>query len=683
MNSPPRKSFLQAIEDAKTRRAEREQGGTEEEHTKPEPEASADFSDVQGKELVVAQPLTPFQERVKALKQHQEAQGVQPLVAQEPDTSSDAPEFESGLSLDEKMLDGVIAGLDIVWCYNRWSAKTPVTAGHKRESIKCSCPNPAHPDKNPSAWMNRDKSTWYCGGCAEGGDVWDLAAWYFDEPVPGYKTDPATFRRLRDKMAGDLGYGKYTSGGKAAYNKLAVTKEQSEEIAEQINEEVKDDNETNVIQLRIVPGSKEDAEQDGPQFKAASLDWRELVVRGTFLDAWMRETTQDTCPEEFHFFTGLMAIGFAVGRNRVLMDVPEVLPNINVCLVGKSGTGKSRAKRHLREVLHLALPFDEQIPFPTGTKSMHPGSGEALIREFQHQVDDPSQPTAPKKLWPVRGYVEFDELASLIAKGARQGSSLKPLLMELYDGPAVLSNATITGGKVSAVSPFGQVMTTTQAKSVRTVLNAADDAAGFVNRWTFVTGPDKPPVSINQAIVDLEEPAELLKSIHHWAVNKVSLRFTEEAFKLFDEFITQRVIPAKNKSEDFSDIFNRMDLLLKKILILLACNEKLTVIDEFIVHKMIKLYPYLINVYGLIDTYMAQTAGGELAEAIASAINRYYERKKEFPTARQISQILPPSKRNIELLNKTLKTMVDLGIIGKEEFQGKRGPKTVKYGFAS
>lgn len=680
MNSPPRRNFLQAIEEAKRLRAEREEGGIAEEQAEPESEPEVQQNSIESpeptKELVRAENLSPFQERLKALRQHAAAQEpVQPLVAQGPDSSADAPEFETGLSLDEQMLDGVINGLDIVWVYNRWAGKGPVSAGNKRESIKCSCPNPRHPDKNPSAWMNRDKNTWYCGGCSEGGDLWDIAAWYFDEPVPGYKTDPATFRRLRDKMASDLGYAKYTSGGKAAYNKMPDPAEEPPPT-ESVEE-------TNVVQLRVIPGSKEDEDQDGPHFKAASLNWQELVVRGTFLDLWMRECTKDTCPEEFHFFTGLMAIGFAVGRNRVLSDVPEVLPNINVCLVGKSGTGKSRAKRHLRDVLASALPFDDTVPFPTGTKSMHPGSGEALIREFQHNVDDPSTPNAPKKLWPVRGYVEFDELASLIAKGARQGSSLKPLLMELYDGPSVLSNATITGGKISAINPFGQVMTTTQSRSVRTVLNAADDAAGFVNRWTFVTGPDKPPVSINRAIVDLEEPAAALKSIHHWAVNKVGMEFTDEAFQLFDEFITKRVIPAKNKSEDFSDIFNRMDLLLKKILILLACNEKMNRIDTSIVEKMMKIYPYLLNVYGLIDTYLAQTSAGELAEAVAAAINKYYDKKKAFPTAREIAQSLPPNKRNLEMLNRTLKTMVDLGVIGKEEFQGKRGPKTVRYGFAS
>lgn len=676
MNSSPGKNFLQAIEDAKTRRAEREQGDArQEELTEPTPEPEP------SKELVITQPLTPFQERLKTLKQHAETQEpVRPLASTEPDTSTDAPVFETGLSLDEQMLDGVIGRLDIVWVYNRWAGKGLVNAGNKRESIKCSCPNPAHPDKNPSAWMNRDKNTWFCGGCSEGGDLWDIAAWYFDEPVPGYKTDPATFRRLRDKMASDLGYAKYTSGGKAAYNKVALPGGQSEEVAEQTNEEIEKDN---VVPLRIIPGSKEDEEQAGPQFQLVSLPWRELVVRDTFLDVWMRETTQDTCPEEFHFFTGLMAIGFAVGRNRVLEDVPEVLPNINVCLVGKSGTGKSRAKRHLREILHLALPFDDSVPFPTGTKTVYPGSGEALIKGFQHTIDDPSLPTAPKKLWPVRGYIEFDEMAVLVNKASRIGSSLKPLLMELYDGPAVLANSTITSGHVSAVAPFGQVMTTTQSRSVRTVMNEADNASGFINRWAFVTGPEKPPVSINKARVDLEGPAELLKSIHHWAINKVGMQFTDEAFKIFDEFITERVIPAKNKSEDFSDIFNRMDLLLKKILILLACNEKMNVIDKAIVEKMMKIYPYMLGVYGLIDTYLAQTAGGELAELIAATINRHYDAKRTFPTAREITQRLPASKRNMDLLNKTLKTMVDLGIIGKEEYQGKRGPKTVRYGFAS
>lgn len=620
--------------------------------------------------------LTPIQQRLANLRAKKAAE-EQPVLAPTPEseTAKDAPEFEqTELSADEQMLDRMINDLDIVDCYNWWSGKKHVNAGSKRESIMCSCPNPAHADKNPSAWMNRDKKTWYCSGCAEGGDLWDIAAWHFNYPVPQYKTDKKMFRDLRDSIATFMGYAKYTVAGKASYQKIEQPAPEVKE-APAVEEKL-----ATVTQLHAVPDEEDPVE--GPEFQVATLDWRPLVSEGTFLDEWMKVTRQDTAPEEFHFFTGLMAIGFAVGRNRVLADVPEVLPNINVCLVGKSGSGKSRAKRHLKEIVHLALPFDYQIPFPTGTKSMSPGSGEALVREFQHQIDDPTTP-GKKFDCPVRGIIEFDEMVSLVAKGTRTGSSLKPMLMELFDGPRELGNSTITNGRVVAVQPFGQVITTTQNRSIRHVLTNNDDASGFVNRWTFVTGLPKPPKSINNLVLNFDTAAAKLKSIHHWASSKERLILAPDAFELFDDFILNKVLPAKDKSEEFSDIFNRMDLLLKKLLVLITCNEKELVIQKSSVEKMIGIYPYLLKVYGMVDASMAESLAGELAEAIASTINKYYDRHKKFPTAREIRQNLPPKMRDFELLNKTLKTMIDLGLIGKEETKPQRGPTTVRYGFAS
>lgn len=667
-------SFLQAIEEHKKK-------GSHKEKSEPAPEPAQQPTQQPATQpapnLPVGPVVNPLSQRLAQLRK----MTAQPTVAPALDTSADAPDpGDTELSADEQMLDNIINGLDIVDMYNRWCGKMEVRPGNRKESIKCSCPNPAHPDKNPSAWMNREKGTGYCSGCNEGWDIWDLAAYRFGYPVPGYK-DKSLFRKLRDSIANDLGYAKYTTGGKSTYQKQVSPDPTPTNPADALSNEQPDagvtsSTDSNVVQLHLAPETEPEPEA---AVKIASLPWRDLVGEGTFLAAWMAETTKDTCPEEFHFFTGLLAIGAAVGRNRTLADIPEVVPNLNVCLVGKSGTGKSRAKRHLRELLHAALPFDPDIPFPTGTKITSPGSGEALVKEFQYEQEDPLNPQAPRKPWPIRVLIEYDEMATLIAKGQRVGSSLKSALIELYDAPRLLVNVTMGGGRVVADRPFGLVMTTTQNRSIRGVLNNSDDAAGFINRWAFVTGPPKKPVSINTQELNFDDAMMKLKSVHAWASNHVALKFTDSAFALFDEFILQKVIPAKDKSEDNSDILNRMDLLLKKVLVLLACNEKKNVIDDVVVRRMMLMYPYLCEVYGVVDMHMAESIAGEMAEAIHRAINMYYNRHGRFPTAREISQRLPVGKRDIEKLNKTLKLMCELGVISKEEIQGKRGPVTVRF----
>ncbi len=580
----------------------------------------------------------------------------------------DVPDVgEMTLSPDEQMLDRVIEGLDIVEMYNRWCGKMHVNAGNKTESIKCSCPNPAHPDKNPSAWMNRQKGTGYCSGCNEGFDLWDIAAWRFGYDVLGYKTDKKQFRDLRDSIATDLGYAKYTTAGKTRYEKAG--EEQPEEKPVQ-PDPVPAAN--NVIQLHAVP----DPPEEGP---TPSFDWRTIVPEGTFLDEWMRETTKDTCPEEFHLFSGLMAVGAAVGRNRVLADIPDVVPNLNVCLVGKSGTGKSRAKRHLKEILHKALPFDTNMPFPSGVKMMMPGSGEALVKSFIYEQEDPSNAMGTKIHWPIRGYVEFDEMATLIAKGARVGSSLKTQLMELYDAPLSIGNDTVTGGTLMAERPFGIVMTTTQNKSIRGVLDAKDDASGFINRWVFVTGPSKPPVSINTLHLNFDAAASKLKALHLWASGVKRMEFTEPAFKKFDDFILKTVKPHQSRNEDESDILNRMDLLLKKIVVILACNLKLDIITEEVVDAMIKMYPYLCQVYGAVGVDLTRTEVGDMEEAILQSIATFTANHKRNPTMNEIRRYLAKGKRDIETIGKTLKLMCDTGMLNKEEFKPARGRSSVRF----
>lgn len=516
--------------------------------------------------------------------------------------------------------------------------------------------------------MNRDKNVGYCSGCNEGWDLWDVAAWHFGYPVPGYKTDKEQFRKLRDDIVGAFGWTKQRLGRKTSY----VAPESEPEPAKQ--EEPK-----TATVLSLVPELPLEQESND---EIAAIDWRGIVTPNTFLDEWMQATTIDTCPEEFHLFTGLMAIGFAVGRNRTLADEPEVVPNINVCLVGKSGTGKSRAKRHLKSVLGDALPFNEKDPFPTGTKLIGtPGSGEAIVKELNHEVDDPSV-TGVRKQWPIRGYVDFDELATLVAKGSRVGSSLKPLLMELFDAPSSISNVTVTGGRVFAKSPFAQVITTTQNKSIRGILDDRDDAAGFINRWVFVTGPTKPPVVISDKIVNLNRPAEMLKAIHGWSLNPLRITFLPDALEKFTNFVLDEVLPTKDKAEETSDIFNRMDLLLKKLLVLFACNERKEQIDTGVVDKVITMYPYLTKVYGVVDVQMAKTVAGELAERVVEVIDQFYDKNKKFPTAREILQRLSSKQRDNDTLNKTLKTMVELGLLIAEETAGKRGRSALRYGIA-
>ena len=67
--------------------------------------------------------------------------------------------------------------IDILDAYRHWGGKGfEPNVGNKRENIMIRCPDPAHVDNDPSAWINLDEQKYCCGPCGfEGGDKYIIA----------------------------------------------------------------------------------------------------------------------------------------------------------------------------------------------------------------------------------------------------------------------------------------------------------------------------------------------------------------------------------------------------------------------------------------------------------------------------------------------------------------------------
>jgi putative DNA primase/helicase len=97
-------------------------------------------------------------------------------------------------------VDQFLDGIDILDAYRRWCGKMEPEVGGKHEGIMISCPNPAHLDTHPSAWVNVDSQVYFCGVCQAGGDKFDIAGYHF-------ALDPRTqFPQLKRAMANDCGF---------------------------------------------------------------------------------------------------------------------------------------------------------------------------------------------------------------------------------------------------------------------------------------------------------------------------------------------------------------------------------------------------------------------------------------------------------------------------------------------
>lgn len=601
-----------------------------------------------------------LEERRAAERAAKEAAAGPPV---DPDLIPEDPYVRSD---KDKAMDEVIAKIDIIDAYTRWCGKmVPTVRSGQREGIKISCPIPGHRDENPSAWINLDEQVWFCGGCQIGGDAHDLAAYYYGYPAPGYK-EGATFHELREKMALDFGFTFTALPGGAV------------EVTPPISEEP----------VSTFTGTSEDAEvldlydDSDIDIWTPSLDWHPVVSEGTFIHEYMQASIVDDVPEEYHLFHALLALGFALGRDVRLHDLVPVYGNLFVCTLGRSGIGKSKARYHLNTLLAKALPHDWSDEYSKGVRRIgSPGSAEVLIHNFQKPVMDPTEPKKISHYAPVRGMIDFNELSSLVGRTNRQGSVLTPTLMAFYDMETVVETSSMTHGAKMAYEPYASALTTTQTRALRSLLTQSDDTAGFLNRWVFVPGTEKKRFAIGGARVDMSPAVGPLQDILGWAGSFSYDKFviwSPEAEKMFTDFFHTRIELDKAKASN--DLLVRIDLLMKKLILLFTANEHAQVVDVRHVEYAIHCYPYLTSSYAIPGSQIGNTLQSEISEAILSYTRRAKEKGSRPLTLNEISKFLKGRKYPLDMMLKTCDTLVKLGYLQIETSRpGSIGRPTTRY----
>ena len=618
-------------------------------------------------------PLSKLEQRIA--ERRAAAEKAAPTIPDEyadltPDASDTWERTEQDLELDK-----VIDSIEILDAYTRWCGKSTPNPGRMREGIKVSCVKPGHRDSDPSAWLNLDKKTWFCGGCQEGGDVYDIAAYHFGFPVPGYKTG-AAFHELRRAMAGDFGYTFVDAIG--VKGKIMVAPyEPLEEEKEQATPTAVDGGE--VAPLLTDANVENDAFEDMvlEEIVFPTLNWREVVQPDTFLWNYCEITSEDDIPEEYNLWNGLLAIGMAAGRDVRLIDRIPVYGNFFLCLLGHTGDGKSRSYTHAKNLLRAALPHKWDDIASKGTRMMAaPASAEALIHAFSKPLTDPSNPKNIIGYAPVRGLVEFNELSSLTGRAGRQGNVLKPTLMEFYDSAPVISTTSMTTGVKEAHEPFASVFTTTQPRALKELIRKSDADSGFLNRWVFASGAPKTRHAIGGAKIDVLPTVPQLQEIVGWIAFGKDLSWSQEAHDRFTEFFHDVLHPKQVADE--SGLLTRMDLLLKKLILLMAVNAHESVITEDTVDRVISMYPYLVQAYAIPAAQIGNTLQIEVHEEIMRHSQRFEEKYGKPISVNDLNRLLKRKKYPMDLVLKVLDFMVKLGELEPVTLKGPGRP-TVRY----
>jgi hypothetical protein len=566
------------------------------------------------------------------------ARGMAAAPAEYSDLVPDADDGDAYARSDTDLtIDRLIENLDIRDAYDRWIPKPrPNQPGNKREGIMVRCPRPDHTDNNPSAWLNADKGTWYCGGCGEGGDKLDLASYYFG--IGDYRHGKA-FGELRKRVAESLGYKVIEAPGVTNPPVVAVAApepapepESAPPLPPTPVASASDAAPAPVAEVEepiatVTSIFGDDVEKD--EIILPGIDWRPLVTPGTFLDTYMQQTIIDDVPEEYHFWNGLVAISMACGRDVMLMDRKPVLGNLFLCIVGKSGMGKSRALGHMTQLADMALPYDPSDPMDRGVKPINtPGSGEVLIHQFSKPIYDTSgaKPVIMGYA-PVRGIVDFDELSALVARTSRQGSTLKANLMQFFDGRKTVTSASMASGDLRAELPYACVTAGVQPKALPGLLTDTDAVSGFLNRWLFVSGTPKKRMAIGGKVIDIRPCVGPLQKIHEWANGRGMLPWSDEAEDEFTRLFEERIDPLQQI--DDTDLFTRIDLLCKKLCLLLSANEMLEEVSREIVLKVEQIFEYVCSVWNMQAENIGNTDEKQCEERIIDLLKRQGPKQKD------------------------------------------------------
>lgn len=613
-----------------------------------------------------------------------------------PPPEPEQPQWDSSLLLpdlhdggqegeDNAELDRIIGGIDAITAYNKWIHKSHAVGG-KKDGNMISCPNPEHPDKDPSAWINTEDNTWFCGGCQEGGDVYDLAAIHFGYPRPGYK-DGQLFHKLRQEMAESFGWRfKKVSGGEIIYrDEPSSPPPVSQPPAVQQSAAVSEVPPPGDPGLKVAPTPAPETDDETPDNVShmwadaengedeivvfPTINWRVIIPKDSFLYEYMTACSNDDSPEEYHFWHGLLALGSVCGRKVTLDDHRPVYANLLVCLLGATGTGKSRSRGWLDTVLKTASPYHEDGTSTSGTKLIPvPGSGEYLVSSFSYEGKDPGNGKSSLGYQPVNGIVDFDEMSALLARAKREGSTLKSTIMALADARDEVNVGSLTRGEYHASQPFCSITASTQPKAIRTLVNRTDTGSGFLNRWIFAGGKSKETEvlggSHSTTTVDLTKAIELLRNVRGWGAMERKITLEQDAYDTYVKYFRDVIEPAKLRDE--TDLLKRIDLISKKLMLLLTINRRAMTVDRQTVMAVIDIMEYVVECFGILNSNIGLTVMQDVMNDIQRVVKNHVTKTGRGASARDIARYTHRKNYTLEQIKKALDVMTALDMIELE-----------------
>lgn len=438
---------------------------------------------------------------------------------------------------------------------------------------------------------------------------------------------------------------------------------------------------------------EDDAELGSSEFSFSPLDVPLMVAEDTFLGTYCRILRASSSPNEWNFWNGVAGLSVAVGKRLGLQDtVKPVYANLYVCLLGETTAGKSVAKSFILGLIRETMPWLTNDPLNTAPRLISGvASGEKLIDKLRDELRDPAKPSSILEIKRVAGLVEYDELATVMAKSSGPASNFVPILQGLFDGYAPVESSSFTTGDKVAPDPFVTMLTSTQPSMLQRLVGREHVDNGFMNRFVFAPATEKIMAKEEMLGGDptsVEAAGPYLKAIHEWAVENEGrqIGWDKAALALGRDWLGDVVHPNMKKNGD-NKLIKRTDLIAKKLMLIFALNSRQSMVTTESVEAAMKVYPYLMDSYNILDRSLTATESSELREKILLQVGRLTVKIGKPPTYRELYDALGRSRVDGEVLVRAIKNLVEIGDLKQIQWplptMPQVGRKTVRYGLAS
>jgi hypothetical protein len=553
-----------------------------------------------------------------------------------PDVSADATEDNKRLEIvDRQQFIDRISILDV---YKKLTGNSVRVSAGQTNSIMGFCVSPSHNNTNSEAMQMSTDNTWVCHACEQGASQVGMVAFSMGVAEVGSgKLRGQSYAKAEEQLLQMFGWEKHKlSNGKTAMTP-PVKEEPKPKPVTKKDEPQKEDPRPLAVVQDITDG---DEEEDSIVEDVVPYEWRDNMPANTFLGTYMEAGSRDDCVEVFHLAYALEALAVTVGKQVVLEDQYDIYPNLYICLLGDSGTGKSKASQALKHVLGTVAEWTPDQEPQIGARIVaNPSSGSGLVTAFRRNVEVPKvggkqNETAIIVRGDVKAIIEYGELESLTSRMAKDTTGLRTTILDLFDGaPKVGSIAKGDGANgYYCENPFACQVTTLQPRNIPNLLSSKDVVSGFVNRYMFFYGAPKIRMSRSKPILPyFDEAIAHLEKIRDWANDSGTRRvmeWTEDAGDYWDAWFHN--VQEKHRIKN-ADMLNRVDIHFKKLSMLFAVNEMSEIIELDHVVRAIGMFDWILSTYQLVDKSVGVPPMTQLEEKILAIIQRSEAKKPENP----------------------------------------------------